>query len=37
MHIREIPIIEYRRWLASLASAGESTASDGSAEGASRR
>jgi hypothetical protein len=37
MHIREIPVIEYRRWLASLASAGENAASEGSTEGASRR
>jgi hypothetical protein len=33
MHIREIPVIEYRRWLASLSTADTKTAPD--AEGGS--
>jgi hypothetical protein len=35
MHIREIPVTEYRRWLASLATAEAHAASARAAEGAS--
>ena len=35
MHIREIPVIEYRRWLASLATAEAHTAPTRAADGAS--
>lgn len=35
MHIREIPVIEYRRWLASLSTADATIAPVGVAEGGS--